>query len=264
MDRLYSKPNPEISEKGIDEKIITKSRTASSNKIIEKVHSSYIKSDSFRYAKAYIVVFSGGTTREDGYFALISNEKLFPRFKFEFLPEPNFNKGGEPRIFEYAYKKVKVYKSSETTEYPDDYYIISDVDHFYSHLVANKERCELLGIKLIISNPCFEVWLYYSKFSDRFEGCPVPQDDLKFSQTVKNFYNRTGTIQTRSAILDIDNNIKNAKANYQEDDKLIPKRFSTNMYRFAEKILPFISEEISNIKKEREDKMVQYKSQTRN
>lgn len=261
--RSYIKGNPEK----LEFEVINPK--ASINKIIVpplniNVDSRYIKPESYEDAKSFIVIFSGGEVREKDYFQIFrSNIRLFPNFRYEYLAEPNFNTGGEPRIFDFAEDRIKRYKSSQSDAIPDKYYIISDVDHFYQSLVINRERCKTMGASLIISNPCFEVWLYYSKFADPFEECPAPQDDTKLSQAVKNFYNRSGTIQTKSAILDIVNNIENAKANYQEDKELIPMRFSTNMYRLAEEILPFISAGIGKIKKEREERIAQYKSQNK-
>ncbi len=247
MFRLYTKPNPEIEEIKIKDKAKIVEDSPDLNQTEIKVHSSYIKSDAFQYAKAYIVIFSGGTTREKDYFKLLSDAEKFPRFKLEFLPEARFNQGGEPRIFDYAYQKVSLYKSSETEEYPDSYYIISDVDHFYPHLVGNKEKCQQLGIKLMISNPCFEVWLYYSKHADKFWGFMPPEDLLKLSKAVKGWYNKDGKIQTTMAVLDIEQNIENAKMNYCENCDNLPDLYSTNMYVFASEILPYIKKEIDNL-----------------
>lgn len=261
--RSYTKDNPEKLE---FEAITSK---ASIHKVFApplniNVDSRYIKPESYEDVQSFIVIFSGGEVREKDYFQILSsNVELFPNFRHKYLAEPNFNPGGEPRIFDFAEDIIKRYKSSQSDAVPDRYYIISDVDHFYQSLVENQERCKTMGASLIISNPCFEVWLYYSKFTDPFVGCPIPQDDSKLSQAVKSFYNRSGTIQTKSAILDIVNNIENAKANYQENEQLIPVRFSTNMYRFAEEILPFISAGISKIKKDREERIAQYKSQNK-
>ena len=247
MVRLYTKSNPEIEEVRIKEKAEITQQTTSSHQADMEIHSSYIKSDAFQYPQAYIVIFSGGTTREKDYFKLLSNNALFPRFKFDFFPEPNFNTDDEPRIFECAYQKVELYKSSATEEFPDSYYIISDVDHFYKHLVSNDEKCRQSGIKLIISNPCFEVWLYYSKYNDKFVGFTQPTDTLQLSKAIKKWYNKDGRIQTTKAILDIEENIANAIMNYSENSDNLPDTYSTNMHIFASEILPYIKEEIAQI-----------------
>ena len=247
MARSYIKPNPEVEVADINVKSVINSPSASSNQMRLELHSSYTKPDASLYAKAYIVIFSGGTTREKDYFKLLSNEFLFPRFKFDFFSEPNFDAEDEPRIFEYSYQKVNLYKSSETNECPDSYYIISDVDHFYKHLVTNYEKCQQLGIKLIISNPCFEVWLYYSKYKDKFIGFTQPTDILQLSKSIKQWYNKDGKIQTKTAILDIEKNIENAIINYKENCDNLPDTFSTNMHIFASEILPYIKKEIAQI-----------------
>ena len=107
-----------------------------------------------------------------------------------------------------------------------------------------------MGIQLIVSNPCFEVWLYYSKNTDKFVGFTPPEDLLKLSKAVKAWYNKDGKIQTTMAILDIEQNIENAKMNYCENSDNLPDLYSTNMHVFASEILPYIKDEI--------DKMIEH------
>lgn len=57
MFRLYTKPNPEIEEIKIKDKAKIVEDSPDLNQTEIKVHSSYIKSDAFQYAKAYIVIF---------------------------------------------------------------------------------------------------------------------------------------------------------------------------------------------------------------
>ena len=260
--RLYTKNNPEELEfEGISKSAPQLQSVASPLNIT--VDDRYIKPESFKEAKSFIVIFSGGKETEKKYFHILGNSKLFPDFRCDFLPEPKFKNGMEPLVFDFAETQIERYKSSESESSPDKYYIVSDVDDFYESLVRNKERCDSMGASLVISNPCFEVWLYYSKFSDCFEGCVMPQDKHKYSQTIKTWYNRKGTIDVKYALFDIKQNIQNARANYQEDENLIPQQFSTSMYRWAEDNLSVILTGICKAKKERENRNALYKSQNK-
>ena len=79
-----------------------------------------------------------------------------------------------PLVFDLAEEKVKQYKTSASYEKPDEYYVVSDVDEFKDHLICFQQKCQELNINLIISNPCIEVWLYYSKRADRFAQAAAP------------------------------------------------------------------------------------------
>ena len=210
----------------------------------------YQKKDSFEIPKAFIVVLSGGTVRERNYFYYLThNPHLFPDLKFEFFCEDRFETGMRPMVFDLAEEKVKQYKTSASYEKPDEYYVVSDVDVFKDHLVCFQQKCRELNINLIISNPCIEVWLYYSKRADRFDGFQIPQISEKISQCVKTFLNDKipGGVNPSKALLVLRTNIKNAKNNYGEDSSGFPTIFSTNMFRLGEKLLPYVEEGLSKL-----------------
>lgn len=238
--RKYSKGNPNITPKkcNISTEVKNQDTIFSQN-----VSSSYRKRAEYEIPKSFIVLISGGEKREKDYFILIDkNRDKFPCLKIEFIAEPKkLNPDG---LLEIAKSKLEHYKSSETKIAPDDYFLLSDVDHFRNDLIRIKPDCKILGLNLIISNPCFEVWLYYSKRGDKFLGFNIPQNYLKISSALKTFVPTKieGGCDPRKAIFDIQNNIQNAKTNYLEDSDGIPKLFATQMYILAEKILPYISE----------------------
>lgn len=210
----------------------------------------YQKKESFEIPKAFIVVLSGGTVRERNYFYYLThNPHLFPDLRFEFFCEDRFESGMRPMVFDLAEEKVKQYKTSASYEKPDEYYVVSDVDEFKDHLICFQQKCQELNINLIISNPCIEVWLYYSKRADRFDGFPFPQIPQKISQNVKTFLNDKipGGVNPSKALLVLRTNIENAKNNYCEDTSGFPTIFSTNMFKLGEKLLPYVEEGLSKL-----------------
>ena len=210
----------------------------------------YQKKESFEIPKAFIVVLSGGTVRERRYFKyLTQNPSMFPDLRFEFFCEDRFESGMRPMVFDLAEEKVKQYKTSASYEKPDEYYVVSDVDEFKDHLICFQQKCQELNINLIISNPCIEVWLYYSKRADRFDGFQIPQIPEKISQCVKTFLNDKipGGVNPSKALLVLRTNIENAKNNYCEDTSGFPTIFSTNMFKLGEKLLPYVEEGLSKL-----------------
>ncbi len=217
------------------------------------VASNYQKGDSFDTPKSFIVIFSGGSKTELEYFKPIRNNKCLSNIRIEIFVEDTFNKKTDtllfnPRIFDYAYDKVEEYREGMSPDLPDAYFIITDVDHFGESIQANCDKCKRIGIELVVSNPCFEVWLYYSAHSDRFENFAIPQKE--FSKTLKKYVHTSvaGGLDTRKAIFNIEQNIVNAKNNYTEENGF-PTLFSSQMYRLAEQMLPFVKEGLELLKK---------------
>ena len=246
--KLAAEPSPRIRDADEDADVVK----------IKDAGLVYRKEEGVRIPFTFIVIVSGGEVRERNYFKKISDYTLFNRIKIEFVADPSkLNPAG---LLETAKDKQDHYKSS--TDDPDDIFIVSDVDHFMGELLRIKPECEKLEISLIISNSCFEVWLYYGKRKDKPLDFKTPDDPLKTSQSFKKYLNEKikGGVDPRKAIFDICENIQNAEANYEEDSKGIPILFSTNMFMLAKKILPFIEEELI---REREKGEQQAKSQSK-
>ncbi|MBQ7181035.1 MAG: RloB domain-containing protein [Bacteroidaceae bacterium] len=222
----------------------------------------YSKGEGVVQPKAFVVIFSGGNVREPGYFKLVTvNPSLFPMLKIKVLPEDRYYAHHEPRVFTYAEMETKAYRESASDEHPDDYYVVTDVDVFMSHIIAFKPRLESQGIKMMVSNPCFEVWLYYSRRSDKFEGFVTPANPEALSSAVKTFVHlQTGGVNPTKALYDIDTSIKNARATYAEDANAIPALFSTSMYVLAERIKPLLQDGLAVLRKQDEERIAFYKA----
>lgn len=236
--------------------------------LLNSVSPAYKKGESYEEVKSFVIIFSGGRETELAYLKPVRNEMLFPNIKIDVFVEDEFDKQDEellfkPRIFDFAIKKIKEdYLSGASPEMPDSYYLITDVDHFKEAIIANDEKCKEINLQLIVSNPCFEVWLYYSKHADRFQGFEVPDKNL--SHSVKKFVNSSvkGGLNTGKCIFDIKQNIHNAEANYQCDECGFPTLFSTNMFLMAKQVLPYIESGLDAIRRSMEEKRRLYKGKT--
>ena len=240
--RQYIKGNLEKEQEiGIDK---STKKSVPVNSSIHIKTSSYTKPNATLLPKSFVVVFSGGTKREKDYFNLILiNSQIYSNIKIDFVPNPNFKKGGKPEIVEFAINKKKDYQESVNEDNPDSYYLLTDIDHFEEFIQWMAEECNKNDIELIISNSCFEVWLYYAEKDDKCVDFIVPKNILEISSKFKTWANTVvkGGLKPTKAILKIEQNIENARKNYSEENG-IPTLFSTQMYRLAEKMLPYIKE----------------------
>lgn len=135
--------------------------------------------------------------------------------------------------------KIKNEKQlSKDSDISDSISIITDVDHFYSQIVRNIPICKTENLNLVISNPCFEIWLYYGHYETLPTGFCLPEDPLKISSSFKRYLNEKhpGGVDSRKAPPKLSDAIKNSKSNYQSDKNSIPKLFSTQMYILGEKL----------------------------
>jgi hypothetical protein len=205
----------------------------------------YQKPDIEEMPKAFYIIVSGGQVREKDYFKLISSQDKFKRIKLEFIADP-LKLSPEGMCEMAKYKKAHYATSRNEDAEPDNIYLISDVDHFINELLRIKPECEKEGFHLIISNSCFEVWLYYA-YHDVIPSFQLPSDPLKISGKFKGWLPSVipGGIQSKKAIFRIYPNIENAKKNYRVDENGIPQLFSTNMYLLAENLLPLIEPELT-------------------
>ena len=247
-EKIVSKPKLQNKEFGISHSLIT----------IKDTGLNYRKEDGVLSPKSFFVIISGGEVREWNYFKVISNQDKFGRIKIEFVADPNqLNPDG---LLETAKDKQKRYKSSQEDK-PDKIFIVSDVDHFMNELLRIKPECERLRIGLIISNSCFEIWLYYGEFREMPNDFDIPKNYLEISKLFKKYLDRKvkGGINPTTAIFYIDTAIQNARDVYQEDENGISKLFLTNMFQLAEQILPFIKEELDKLVAENERKKLSHK-----
>lgn len=255
--RRYAKSNPEKNTIIRPKKTVVEN-TKPISATIKDAGTNYRKEDGLLLPKSFFVIVSGGEVKEQNYFKKISNQDNFGRIKIEFIADPKqLNPDG---LLEIARYKQEHYKTSQEST-PDKISIVSDVDHFYNDLVRISPECKKDNISLIISNSCFEIWLYYGKFANKPIDFIIPNNFLKISKSFKTYLGKKvkGGVNPKIAIFDIFEAIQNAKKNYEEDENGIPKLFSTSMFVLAEEILPLIDSELKKLITKREEN--RYKKQ---
>lgn len=220
---------------------------------------SYSKQDG-AFSPAKFIIISGGEEKEKIYLTKISDSNSFPRINIEFI-----SKKGQGlttiQLLEKANEIKERLDQSIIEEFPDSIYLLSDRDHFYPEIQAIIPECKEKGYTLIVSNPCFEIWLYYSHYSNRPIDFQIPENVREISKAFKHHLEivRKGGIDPRKSIFEIENAIINTEANYEEDENGIPKLFSTNMFVLGKQLVEMIKPELEELKKQDKLRIEQYK-----
>ena len=232
--RKYTKEAP---EKEPSFSSSQKQKSVASDDFIESkaLSKGYSKAEGWRIPKTFYVLISGGEKREKDYFKMLLSGDKFKRIKLSF--EVDAKRLYPEGLLEIAIDKKEYYATSSQEDAPD---------HFYNDLVRIQPLCSKEHINLIMSNPCFEIWLYYGKEKNPPKDFVIPTDRLKIPQTFKTYLGTKvkGGVNPKKALYDIKSAIDHAKKHYEKDDKGIPKLFSTNMFVLASELLPLIDEEL--------------------
>ena len=127
----------------------------------------------------------------------------------------------------------------------DNVWFVIDTDSWGSKITDLRNFCKSQNAGLdneawyvSQSNPSFEIWLYYHKFSEK----PVKNDVDKYS-SIKEFVDAQipGGFDSRKHPAMIEAAIQNAKATYEEENQVL-KLYSTEVFKLGQVILPFVKD----------------------
>lgn len=231
--------------------ISRKEETPKTEAITKDVPKLYRKEDGAFDPSLFIIV-SGGEEREFQYFNFFKKKSYsFPRIIVEFIAQDSDGIGGldVDKLVEVALQIKEEKEKSKTEDILDCINIVTDVDHFYSRIIANIPICNDNNIELVISNPCFELWLYYSYYSDT-PDFTVPKNELKISSQFKTYLGNKhkGGVDPRKAPFEIAQAIDNSTNNFSLDENGIPELYSTQMHLLALKLYELTREDIEREK----------------
>lgn len=189
-----------------------------------------------------IYVLAEGAETERKYFSPVTNGKV-PGVKV--LYERNMQSGMRPLDIQQRWEKIQ---ADKIIEFRGDYYDIEDLDSIYFVCDVDEKYKDLKNIftqitseersHWVVSNPCFEVWLYYCYKND-------PGNDLKVisslgcdkrSQKMKTLWAPQNKRHPAPAFYRLDDGIAHAWEHYNEDEYHIPTLFSTRMHVVAKEI----------------------------
>ena len=239
----YTKQNKEIDLLPEEnQKIKTKAVITSDNKTIPIIQlKGYEKADG-NLSQSLMFVISGGEKTEKKFFKQLIEPKDYP---LRVLFTSKKGQGLTPKQMNTLWndiqstQEVAIKGQTYKLETIDKVYLITDVDHYYNELIAvTKNISNKYNNQWIISNPCFEIWIYYCNSNN-------PTNDLaelmnlncdKRSQKLKQLVGVKG-FKSAGAFYSIEKGIKYSLEHYKEDENNIPTLYSTQMHILAKDII---------------------------
>lgn len=213
---------------------------------------------------------SGGEKRERDYIKYLESNAsrrlrvVFISKKGQGLTPTQMLKEVEESIEEECFQDYYGHLSYLSTE--DIIYLISDVDQY------GEELKRYLGnsnprYKWIISNPAFEVWLYYHfydtpKFIEEATNIPIAQRSQWLKDKLHKLRESGGGVNASEALKLVEIAVKNSKMNYTESEDNFPSLFSTQMHIVAEHILILLDDDFYRMLKDRDSMAKEFISKT--
>jgi hypothetical protein len=194
-----------------------------------------------------IYIFCEGEKREVHYF------KFFEGLTSSLAIIPIASKDGKSDPSKLKESAQEYFKSNNHTfmeELSDEVWFVIDTDHWNlgGKITLLKQYLEeknksYKGWFAAQSNPSFEIWLYYHFFSEK-----PNENEVSTYDTFKKFLDNKikGGFDSRKMPVHIASAIDIAQNNYIEEHNQ-PSKYSTEVYLLAQKILPFIREELDSI-----------------
>lgn len=217
-----------------------------------QIPSAYKKEDG-TMSYSLICVISGGTGRERIFLCELEKKHTFKKVNVVFVSTKDGEGGLTPKMmfseFERICKNGTIYTSGRRVKLDsvDVIYMFTDVDHYEKELIEILNNSKKESPIWIISNPDFEIWLYYcfmnNPYGDLKEVLDVtPSQRSKKLKTVNGTLNNGGGLDTRKAFEHLEEGIAHSKEHYQETNG-IPNILSTQMHIFAEDVLLRLGDE---------------------
>lgn len=209
-----------------------------------------------------IFVISGGAKREKDYFKQIIKDRKIKRLKIVFTSKDG--QGLVPQqMNELAkdfvqQKRFRTETDSYSIDADDTLFMLQDMDEFEAEIKSIFHGERIAQTEWIVSNPSFEIWLFYHKFDSPKgildEGVNKPLSER--SQWLKRKLDDIvpGGINPVAIFTNIRTAIENSEKNYAEIDGL-PMLYSTQMHVLAERILAVMGDEFDNMLKRREERL---------
>lgn len=213
----------------------------------------YTKTDGIlSYSLACVI--SGGTTREKVFLNELVKKHTFRGLEIIFISSSQGEGGLTPRMMQKAYHLlckdgvICIGTRHITLEEVDAIYLFTDVDHYADELAELLATATDRRKEWIISNPDFEIWIYYcfrnaphEELKEMLEAEPSQRSSLL--KQLNGRFNNGGGLDTRKAFERIEDGIVHSRSHYSEDACGIPCLFSTQMHIFAEYVLHKLGDE---------------------
>ena len=239
--------------------------------ILANYYFPYQKTEGFLSTNLVFVI-SGGEKSEKDFLRELIKQRDLHSLRVAFMSE----KGQGLQPYQMQDKWEQIQSVGEFKRNSQDYhlasndkvFLLSDVDEFYNQLekIFKNNSGNQQG-KWIVSNPCFEIWLYYCYLNNpdkdleilRFESVEKRSKKLKFlGNSIV-----SGGLNPGIAFEHMEIGIKHSLAHYDTDKNGIPVLFATQMYEMAQYLVDTIVAEAKQTEKKMYE-MAQYLVDTMN
>lgn len=220
--------------------------------VSESLAEGYTKQEGELSPALYFVI-SGGEIRERNYLQAIEKKQEFSSLRIIFMTSERGRGGLTPQMMHTCVEAAfsNGYIEQNGIHYDimeiDAVYLLTDVDHYNNELQSLLPATMEKPYKWIVSNPDFEIWLYYSYFdnpsTDLVSIASLPQSEMSSALKTKNGELKSGGIDPRKAFEQIPVAISNSLKNYKEDEYGIPTLFATQMHIFVQNVIQVIGHE---------------------
>lgn len=187
--------------------------------------------------KLFAIACEGGK-REPGYFNVFQH--LSRKIKVDVIEnyvtdEEMFRKYETNSAPKWVLNRAMRYIEKNDLKDEDDLWFVIDKDRWTDSQIRELALCceRYNNWHIVISNPCFEVWLYFHKKADITSSSSVSCNDFK--KEISGF--EKGGYHPLKFIPDFKRAIENAKANDSDKDYFMPKIKETKVYLLGEAIL---------------------------
>lgn len=207
-----------------------------------KVSPAYSKTDGI-LSTNLVFVLSGGEKRERDFLLELIRQHERHSLKVAFMSEKG--QGLQPYQMQDKWAQIqltgeiKIESQLFHLEAMDKVFLLSDVDEFYDQLEKIfKEDLTGTQEQWIVSNPCFEIWLYYCYMNNPEKDLMCLKSDpvATRSKKMKTICNTliSGGINPRLAFEHMVTGIEHSNAHYAVDDNGIPVLYATQMHYMAQ------------------------------
>lgn len=190
-----------------------------------------------------IFVLSGGEKKEKDFLRELIKQRELNSLRVVFMSEKV--QGLQPYQMQEKWEQIqltgeiKIESQLFQLDTMDKVFLLSDVDEFYDQLekIFKGNQTDVQG-RWVVSNPCFEIWLYYCYLDspEKVLGCLKTEPITTRSKKMKALGNTlvSGGLNPCLAFENMLNGIEHCIAYYAEDDNRITVLYATQMHEMVQ------------------------------
>ena len=190
-----------------------------------------------------IFVLSGGEKKEKDFLRELIKQRELNSLRVVFMSEKV--QGLQPYQMQEKWEQIqltgeiKIESQLFQLDTMNKVFLLSDVDEFYDQLekIFKGNQTDVQG-RWVVSNPCFEIWLYYCYLDspEKVLGCLKTEPITTRSKKMKALGNTlvSGGLNPCLAFENMLNGIEHCIAYYAEDDNRITVLYATQMHEMVQ------------------------------